>query len=147
MTIQNLLLDNHQLAQSLCDRFPGVRKDGFRRVIREIAERLDEDLSDFRRVPDAFVVRDGDIDVFEVECTHPLPRETLADWCRLWSALDFHGIELALYVVNRYGHINQVNLMFYWQELCLVPHAPRAGDADGLPPALSAEKVADGERH
>ena len=58
-----------------------------------------------RIIPDLFEIdRDKKvIRLFEIEDTHPLTNEKLELLVEWWGALDFHSIELELFVTDRYG--------------------------------------------
>ena len=64
-------------------------------------------------IPDLFEI-DADnkiIRLFEIEDTHPLTNEKLEILIEWWSALDGHGINLELFVTDRYGfNIRKIDL-------------------------------------
>lgn len=58
------------------------------------------------------------VDVFEAESTHALNQGAMADYIQFYAALDANYIDLTLYIVSRYGHINPIDLHeFYLQTL------------------------------
>ena len=64
-------------------------------------------------IPDLFEI-DADnniIRLFEIEDTHPLTNEKLEILIEWWSALDGHGVNLELFVTDRYGfNIRKIDL-------------------------------------
>ena len=126
------LVANKQSAvlEALCAQYPQIRRAGFMKALRGAFPSIVEaELDDFARVPDGFVVRaeDDEVDVFEVEITHPLDDRSMRDFAFFWAALDSLEVGMRLHVVNRYGHINEVDLAAYYY------HAIKA-EVDKAPP-------------
>lgn len=116
---------NDSIVAALQATYPSVCKGRFLDALMEAFPDYAIDASRFTRVPDAYAIRVGDreVDLFEVEVTHPLPVHTLRDIAKLWFELDALAIQLSLYVVSRYGHINAVDLRPWYYELNHVaPH-------------------------
>lgn len=102
---------NQQMVAWLTEQYPQVKTGKL--AARAISETFPE-LEDvpFDCVPDGIVIdaEDRRIDLFEAEVTHPIPRSAMWAICDLWVACDNAGIALNLFVVNRYGHVNQMDI-------------------------------------
>jgi hypothetical protein len=64
-------------------------------------------------IPDLFEIdsENNIVRLFEIEDTHPLTNEKLEILFGWWSALDFHNVNLELYVTDRYGfNIRKIDL-------------------------------------
>ena len=70
-------------------------------------------------VPDAFRIEleSRSLDVFEVELSSRLTTEKLNRYAELQVEFDFHEIVFRVFTVNRYGHINQIDLREYYRPL------------------------------
>jgi hypothetical protein len=117
---------NQQMVAALREEHPELRTGG--KLIRDLEASFPEALDDLRwftRIPDAYAIRqdDREVDVFEVEVTHPIPLSTVRDLTRLWFDLDSMSVKMTCYVVNRYGHINVLDLRSWYYE---VNHAEMA---------------------
>lgn len=124
---------NDSIVAALQATYPVICKGRFLEALMEAFPDYAIDASRFTRVPDAYAIRvdDREVDLFEVEVTHPLPVHTLRDIAKLWFELDGLSIRLSLYVVSRYGHINAVALQPWYYELNHV-----AADRRPVPPDL-----------
>lgn len=71
-----------------------------------------------RMEPDAFVIDKAarSLHFFEIEVYNPMTRAKLQTYARLVTDLDSFEIEFAVYVVNKYGHINPVDLLPHYVE-------------------------------
>lgn len=107
------LTSNATLVSALKAERPEPQTRSFVRALREAFPEVggDEPVA-FNRVPDGYVIRkeSREVDLFEAEATHPLSKRATEDICRLWFDLDGASIRLSLYIVNRFGHVNQVDL-------------------------------------
>jgi hypothetical protein len=67
----------------------------------------------FRYEPDAYATykSDGGLSFFEIEIYNPMTDEKLEAYGKLVTDLHWHGIALEVYTINRYGHMNQVDLL------------------------------------
>lgn len=103
---------NAQLVAALRRQYPQLRTGRPNRAILEAFPQFPLELDRFTRIPDAFAIYPDRlrVDLFECEVTHPLSRSLVWDIADLWLALDIWGIEFEVFVVNRYGHINQFDL-------------------------------------
>lgn len=113
-----------QLNRRFGDR---IQLSGFTRTIRDELDEAEEDpesVGRFRRIPDGFfIVTEPEtglrwVVAIEVEHTHHLTRDKLADYAELWFSLDCTVThELLLFVADRYGNLNAINLMSEWYSL------------------------------
>lgn len=73
-------------------------------------------LTAFRFEPDAYAldVKAGFLHFFEIEVYNPMTTAKLKAYGRLMMNLNYYGIEFAVLVVNKYGHINTVDLLPYY---------------------------------
>lgn len=118
---------HEEIIDHICEKY-GARRTKFRKELKkamnEHGDGLDGDYLDSRYpgnypVPDAFVMAPAAyndsvmmITVFEVECTHPIPGRNLDRYTQLWFDLDCtDGLDLQLYIVNRFGDENKVCLV------------------------------------
>ena len=136
---------NAQMVAALRNEHPEIQTGG--KLIANLEGAFPgvcDDLRWFRRIPDAYAIRveEREVDIFEVEVTHPIPLSTVKDLAGLWFDLDSLDIEMACYVINRYGHINRLDLCAWYPE---VNHAEIAngqggrGEAAEIDPALPGE--------
>lgn len=102
---------------------PGAQTRGWRQALRTALEPYTDELDVAPRVPDAFLIDDAGqvITVFEVEVTHPLSPDRLAEWASLWSELDCHGWTLKLYVIDRLGRSTTADLQLLYFALLAAP--------------------------
>jgi len=70
----------------------------------------------FRFEPDAFAIYKGEgaLSFFEIEIYNPMTDEKLEAYGKLVTDLHFYGIALEVYTINRYGHMNQVDLLHHY---------------------------------
>jgi hypothetical protein len=137
-------LSNHQMVAVLREHYPELQEGRFVPALAAAFEEFDSDW--FTRMPDAFAIRvpQREVDVIEVEITHPIPHDTMRDLGRLWFELDAIDVLMRLFVMNRYGHINEIDLQAWWYELRSdgVSIPPGTADADGLFPPGEPEALA-----
>jgi hypothetical protein len=127
---------NQQMVAALKEQYPEVRTGNL--AAREITATWPElDDVEVGFCPDGVVIdREARrVDVFEVEVTHAIPQSTMWKICDLWVACDAHDIELNLFVVNRYGHIGQVEIGPWY--LQLLAHHTSNGAVEGPPETLA----------
>jgi hypothetical protein len=128
---------NQEMVGILKDQIPGLRTGRLKMPWAEV----DDLVPGF--VPDGYVVEDRRLDLFEVEVTHHIPRSTMVSICYLWMACDACDIEVNLYVVNRYGHINILPLApIYYRLLQEDVDADRLDRGDGVREAELPEGMA-----
>lgn len=116
------------VAEILVDH-PDVKTDGFPSVLRDLRARLgceDEDFPDIHFRPDTFRLNEQaqEIEIYEVEITHPIPVDKLAhlgQWWAAWDAEDEHGWLPVLYTVDRCGARTRRDLAIAYFELGLLP--------------------------
>ncbi len=116
------------ILSALQTQYPEVKTGGWRRAVRAalsehlhregIPQDFNEMVEAFRFEPDAYVVNaeEAFVHFFEVEVYNPMTAEKLRSYGRLMIDMEFHGIEFAVLVVNKYGHINTVDLLPYYAE-------------------------------
>lgn len=110
---------NQQLVWALLHQYPEVKAGGFVPALETAFPELFDDMRWFRRVPDGYTIRpeEREVDLFEIEVTHAIPRSTLLDLGKLRLELDNLDIRLDCCIVNRYGHINQLDLGFWYLQV------------------------------
>lgn len=96
---------NQEMVGTLKETIPGFRTGRLQLPWREVTVDVEIDF-----IPDGYVLEGDRLDLFEVEVTHHIPRSTMQKICQLWQVADNVGYEVNLFVVNRYGHINQLPL-------------------------------------
>lgn len=85
-----------------------------------IKSTVEELLRDITFIPDAFRVleSEGEIQLFEIEDSHPLTIEKLKLLASTWVAFDEVGLNLRLFISDRYGaSIIELDLDLYEQLL------------------------------
>lgn len=108
---------------------PDARTDGFPAALRALRGRLgceDEDFPAIHFRPDAFRLNEEarEIEIYEVEITHPVPANKLThlgEWWAAWDAEDEHDWLPVLYTVNRDGVRTRRDLAVAYFELSLLP--------------------------
>lgn len=110
---------NQQLVYALQLQYPEVRTTGLVPALKAAFPEVYDDLDTFKRYPDGYVIRQSEreVDIFEVEVTHAIPLSTMRDIFVLRGVLDSLDIEMRCYVVNRYGHINELDLSSWYFEV------------------------------
>lgn len=105
-----------EIVESLLGTYPRTLAKGFNREIARALPGVSEPPLT-RRVPDAFAFYGGGkmVDIFEVEVTSGLTEAALADYAALVVDLSFYDIEARLFVVNRFGHINEVDTIPWYR--------------------------------
>lgn len=85
------------------------RRDGMPRAFSEMVR-------DFRMEPDAYVVNsdEGFVHFFEVEVFNPMEDRKLDAYAKLQIDFAAFGVDFQVLVVNKYGHINTVDLLPYY---------------------------------
>lgn len=122
----------------LIDSHPDMRRNGFQHSIRQLWAGLYPDPEDadevptIQALPDAFRLdrENQDILIYEVEVTNPLSAFKLYEYGRYWSDWDCddaHEWLPRLFVVNRYGHIGEIDLVRVYHDVVL------KADAAALP--------------
>lgn len=106
--------------------YPGARTEGFPSAVRDLRDRVgcrgEEPAINF--VPDAFRLNEEtcEIELFEVEVTHPVPTAKLADlgwyWSQ-WDAEDGHEWLPVLIQIDRFGTAHRRDLSIAYFELSL----------------------------
>ena len=68
--------------------------------------------------PDAYVVdrAERDLHFFEIEVYNPMAHDKLLAYGKMQTDMAYYGIDFGVYVVNKYGHINRVDLLPYYAE-------------------------------
>jgi hypothetical protein len=64
-------------------------------------------------IPDAFIIDKAEmlLHFFEIEVYNPMTNGKLEAYGWLTTDMAAHGIDFGVYVVNKYGHINRVDLL------------------------------------
>lgn len=85
-------------------------------------------LRHFTFVPDAYVVgvQDHRLDFFEVEIYNPMTTAKLQAYAVLAINLAYYDIDFSVFVVNKYGHINEVDLLPHYRDWLKKRTAARA---------------------
>jgi len=105
---------NDQLVRGLKDQYPQVRSG--RGLLDELVAAFPQAHGaprDLACIPDAWAIypEDREVDIFEAEVTHPVSRNTMHELARLWFWLDAFNVRMNLYIVSRYGHVNQLDFL------------------------------------
>lgn len=133
---------------ALQQAYPEVVTGGWRQAVwrsLRMASRAGEPrefvgmIRDCRFEPDAYVVNASErfLHFFEVEVYNPMTAGKLSAYAKMWSDMAYYGVEFAVLVVNKYGHINSVPMQPYYFEW--IKADPR------LHTAVSAPHGAQGE--
>lgn len=72
-----------------------------------------------RLEPDAFeiIAEPRELVFFEVEVYNPMSDDKLRSFAKLAIDLDSHGVAFSVQVVNKHGHINEVDLRWHYAGL------------------------------
>jgi len=102
----------------LCAQYTQLRRLHMAREVSSLDDDTDfrEMVSAIKRRPDAFAIYPDErrVDFFEVEVTHRMGEAKLYDYAKLVTDMDYYGVELNVYVVNQYGHVNRLDLFPYY---------------------------------
>ena len=100
---------NKELSERLCEIVPNASRFLFRKSMVEHLDGIDEMLW---FVPDAYRLsaEEKTVDIYEVEVTWALTDKKLRQLGELWLLLKTRGWSLRLFVVNRWLHINELDL-------------------------------------
>ena len=95
---------------ALVEAYPDIQTRRFNRALATVYPPSVE-APIFRRVPDAFAIYlpAMDVDLFEIEITSGLTPAALADYAALMVDLSFDYVTGRLFVVSRFGHINEID--------------------------------------
>ena len=105
---------------------PGARVVGFNAAVRELRSALhcDGPGPEIRFVPDAYRINHAtsEIEIYEVEVTHPIPARKLADLGFYWAEWDAecdHEWEPVLFQIDRFGTTHRRALSIAYVEMAL----------------------------
>jgi hypothetical protein len=105
-------------------RWRNAVEEAFREVAADVG--IDEDfrpmLDGVPYIPDAYFcdVENNELHFFEVEISHLLSGEKLRAYGKFAIDLAAFGVNLALFTVNKHGHINAVDLVPAYGEYLLL---------------------------
>ena len=68
--------------------------------------------------PDAYIVdrAERDLHFFEIEVYNPMAHDKLLAYGKMQTDMAYYGIDFGVYVANKYGHINRVDLLPYYAQ-------------------------------
>ncbi len=107
-----MIYTSKQLIEHLTSH-PEIKAAGFWKAVERIVgeDELEEVQPSPKFVPDAFRVDDAtkELHIYEVEVTNAMPTEKLAKVGDFADALGDYGWKAVIHVVNRYGHITELD--------------------------------------
>ena len=100
-------------------QYPEVRTTGFQKAVNELTKEDFDGPLPVSFIPDAYAVRPGEMDLFEVDISHVTSIKKLEDICLFYGRMYSFDVEVRLYMVNQFGHVNEVDLAEYYLQFCL----------------------------
>ena len=145
----NKLTNTHKEVAWALKTIPGFSIRGFKDAVGKLCGMKARESREWmpKIVCDGYVIdwNERRIDVFEVEDTHRITDKKLAQYAMLAVSLEEYEIMMELFVVNRYGHINKIELMpYYLKHLgnTIVPDSESDRDLDWVQAARKAGYLA-----
>ena len=111
---------------ALLDSYPEVKTANWKTdALKEFSQHedsgpLSDVLSEMNYLPDAFSIhKENDLlemTFFEVEIHSPMAGDKLRSYGKFAIDLGYYDVQFSLMTVNKYGHINEVDLLPYYAD-------------------------------
>ena len=105
-----------QTIKQMMDIDPSLKRGNFFRECFAAFPDIEEIKEYFKNHPDIYSINKADetVTIIEVEDYSKLSESKLVSYGQLWGALDFNGVELLLFVVDRYGNNKSPIDLCHW---------------------------------
>lgn len=111
-----MIYTHSTIRDALVSQYPELQTHGFKRAVLALLPQDDQEewpLIDF--VPDAYsiLVAEKEIYLFEIEISHPLPKQKRESIAFFADAMEGYGWSVSIRVIDRYANVSSLN----WRDM------------------------------